>query len=356
MLSYKDTPVVLNGHRVMTLTMVGIIVERFLAMALHARRGFGALAWHDVSSVTLRNVYVNGWKRAKAEVQVLRRDAEVALRIAIAICERLEKFGFRLLDAIIPQLDASGKSCGEHDLIGERKPLRGKSSIEVKCRTIKKDHYRKTVRRQIQNLAWKLWPAAVRKPNHGWAERVVVMVEFAHAEDDVWDAIRCESLLVGADNDPESWKPLFGWGNEPPLAPRQPQSTLSTHSVQERIPVVSTTRLRTGPVENGPIRVPQVEATRKRKFEASYAKVRKCQLHDQEMGSVSDLLVDMKTPAAIRAKPTLGEKMPRWANSFQWPPHSWASTPQLRSKTGGGKWGKAATKAALNDIHGFLDR
>jgi hypothetical protein len=335
----------------MTLTMVGIVVESFLALALHARRGFGALAWHDVPSVTLRNVYVNGCKRAKAELQVLRRDAEVALRIAIRVCERLEKFGYRLLDAIIPQLDASGKSRGEHDLIGERKPLRGKSSIEVKCRTIKKDHFRKTVRRQIQNLACKLWPEAVRKPNHGWAERVVVLVEFSHPEDEMCDEIRCESLLVGADNNPENWKPLFGWGGEPALAPREPQST---QSVQEQAPVVRTTRPRTLPVENGPIRVTHVEAMRKRKFEASYAKVRKCQLHSHEMGSVSDLLSDMKTPAADRAKPTLGEKMPRWAKSFQWPSHSWASTPQFRSRTGGGKQGKAATKDALNDIHGYL--
>ena len=96
------------------------------------------------------------------------------------------------------------------------------------------------------------------------------------------------------------------------------------------------------------------ERARKRKFEALYADVRKCSHYRQEMGSASDLLIAMETPAAKRARPTLGEKLNGWAKKWHWPAHSWAKKPELRSRTGGGKNGIAATKDALDDIHRHL--
>ena len=69
-------------------------------------------------------------------------------------------------------------------------------------------------------------------------------------------------------------------------------------------------------------------------------------LYNKEMGSISDLLGSMATPAAKRAKPTIGEKLSGWAVRFRWPAHSWAQTPRLGSKAGGGKGRYAANKQA----------
>ena len=64
------------------------------------------------------------------------------------------------------------------------------------------------------------------------------------------------------------------------------------------------------------------------------------------MGSISDLLGSMATPAAKRAKPTIGEKLSGWAVRFRWLVLSWAQTPRLGSKAGGGTGGYAASKQA----------
>ena len=88
------------------------------------------------------------------------------------------------------------------------------------------------------------------------------------------------------------------------------------------------------------------ERQRKRAFETLYGGVRKVDLYNKEMGSISDLLGGMATHAAKRAKPTIGEKVRGWAVRFRWPAHSWAQTPRLGSKSGGGKGGYAASKQA----------
>ena len=77
----------------------------------------------------------------------------------------------------------------------------------------------------------------------------------------------------------------------------------------------------------------QQERGRKRAFEALYAKVRKVRFHNVEMGSISDLLSNMVTPAAKGAKPTIGEKLRGWAGRFRWPARSWAQTTRLSSNS-----------------------
>ena len=96
------------------------------------------------------------------------------------------------------------------------------------------------------------------------------------------------------------------------------------------------------------------EIARKRKFDAICTKIRTCNLYDKAMGSVADVVTEMATPAAKRAKSTLHQKMPVWSKKFNWPGRSWTRTPQFRSRTGGGKWGLAATMEALEDIHRHL--
>ena len=361
MVKHSDVDIKLNGTVVTFLCVVGFAVESFLARAIHARKGFGALRWHHVPTVTVRDAVVNGRCRKEIEVAVPRDAAELALRVAQAVCERLRKAGVLLLDAIIPQLNDAAEnpqdrkaSAGEHDLIGERMPLNGLSSIEVKVRTVKKEHFLPIVRKQIQNLAYKLWPAATAKASHGWAERVVVLVQFADAKNQDWGRIFCDSLMAGRENLQENWKPLFGWGGSlPPFQGRAPgQQQLQRSQAQQPSPQPT----RSQPAAPRPAVITPQERQRKRAFESIYANVRKVELHNQEMGSVSDLLSGMRTPAAKRAKPTIGEKIRGWADRFGWPAHSWAQSPKFRSKNGGGRWGFAASQGALDDVHRHLNK
>ena len=84
--------------------------------------------------------------------------------------------------------------------------------------------------------------------------------------------------------------------------------------------------------------------------------MRKVELYNKEMGSISDLLSAMTNPAAKNAKPTIGEKLGGWATRFGWPARSWVQTPRLASRTGGGKNVYAASKQALDDIHCHLNK
>ena len=93
---------------------------------------------------------------------------------------------------------------------------------------------------------------------------------------------------------------------------------------------------------------------RKRAFDALGAKARKVHPHNVEVGSVSDLLSIMVTPAAKRFKPTIREKLRGWAGRFRWPARSWAQTTRLSSNTEGGRQGYAASKGALDNTHRHL--
>ena len=176
-----------------------------------------------------------------------------------------------------------------------------------------------------------------------WAERVCVLVEFPAPDAEQW-VMRCEALPATAANAPENWQPVFGW------TARAVASVSATPKAKAKPQPKAKPKPKPQPA---PATVVSI-AARKRAFEALYAKGRTCELHGKHMGSVSDFLVNLDTPAAKRKKPTLGEHMPRWATRFQWPPRSWLRTPRFSSSTGGGRDGIAATKAALEDIHQVL--
>ena len=343
MCDYSDTAhkIFLNGYLVRSLTIIGIAAEYFWKLAIHDRRGFNCLSWSDVESVELRDVVVNDRNRSLVEVSVPRRDAEIALQLAHAVVELLEQKGFRMLDAIVPQRDASGNKVGEHDLVAERSGPSGKSSIEIKCRTILDDRRRDEVRRQVQKDAYKWWPTAIARPRHGWGERACVLVEFRSRDADNSFAIRCETLPADLPNEAPNWKPLVGWRS------RLTNST-GASSAQAPAPKWAPTRPASQPADQIAI------AARKRAFSSIYAKCRSCTLYGQEMRSVSDMVTDMDTAAAKRARPTIGERMPVWAKRFKWAPRSWARTPHMASRTGGGRKGIAASKVALEDIHTAL--
>jgi hypothetical protein len=345
---YVEDTIVLNTKRVTVLAVVGLAVEVFLALAYHARKGFNDLKWHFVKSVTFRDVSVNGVRRSQAEVKVPPELAERALKIAFKICVRLEKFGFRLLDAVVKELDPKRTCVGEHDLIGERKGLAGKSSLEIKLRTIKKEDFEDTVRKQVQKLAFhgssgRFWPTAVAKPNHPWAERVLVLAIFRNPLADDFE-IRCEALPAQAKCQPDNWQNLFGWEITP-----SPKRAASPRTPPPAAPAASNRASTTDS---------SAERTRKRKFDEIYSSIRTHTLYNTEMGSVSDLLGEMVrrdgSEKAKRAKPTIGERIPGWAKTFSWPARSWAFSPHFRSLTAGGMNGYCASKDALNDIHKHL--
>ena len=343
----------LGKQRVFVLAIIGLAVESFLALAYHSRRGFDVLRWFNVKSVTFRKCSVNGVNKTAADVEVDRTMAERALRIARAIAERLGRFGFRLLDAIVPEYDSWKVSVGEHDLIGDRKGLTGKSSVEVKLRTIQKDHYVETVRKQVRAEAYhgtskRFWTTAIEKPQHEWAERVVVMVVFASPLAETFDIV-CEALPAASLPTAANWSPLFGWPSVKPPAPAPPTRVVA--AVPKGSP-------RTRPAATASSADGLADRQRKRKIDELYSKVRRYTVHEQEMGSVSDFLNGMAKDgksAAKRAKPTLGEKMPRWKARFTWPAYSYVKSPKFRSLTGGGKEGYGATKAAPSDMYRQLE-
>ena len=182
-------------------------------------------------------------------------------------------------------------------------------------------------------------------------ERVVLLVEFTGAMDEEWDAMRCDSSLVGLDNKPENWDPLFGWeGSLPPAKG-------ASKALPAQCALPARTLDRTPPAELDPPPATPLERQRKRKFETLYRGVHRCTLYGSEMGAVKDMIVamcDEGVPAAKRTRNTVGEKITGWSQRWSWPAHSWTKTPKFSSKGGGGKWGLAATKNALNDSHRHL--
>ena len=328
MVDFKETKIYQNGYLVTALVVLGVAVEYFLKLAFKERRGLNCLAWSDVPVVEMRRVEINGRKRASVDVDVPRGVAESALRLARALVAKLELHGCRVLDAVVPQR-RKGLFAREHDLVVERAGVRGRSSVEVKNRTVLKANKRQTWRRQAQQQAFQLWPAA----KNSYAERMCVFVEWGPGEPTQWRAINCDVLSGDVPDTPENWKPFFGWAGA--LAPKA----------------------RARPKASAASGITSAEQARKRKFDALYPTLRKGTVHGKEMASVSDLLRDMArtgSEKAKKARPTIGEKMPVWARRYRWAAKTWGQSSALSSRTGGGIDGWGATRQALSDLHEAL--
>lgn len=147
-LSYFDVRLFVGGYRVKQLLVVSLGAERYWRLAFHDRRGMHSLKWSDVQTVQVRDVCridgVGKTRRVKkfseVAIKLTRADSELALRVAHAVVNLVEAAGYRILDAIVPQRDQSGKCVGEHDLICEKLRQDGggrtMSSFEVKLRII----------------------------------------------------------------------------------------------------------------------------------------------------------------------------------------------------------------------------
>ena len=121
------------------LRFVSFVAESFWKLAFGGRRGLNGLLPSSVPSVKLSDVKVVGSTELVGEVEfaVGEVDAALALKIARAAVVALEDLSYRVLDAVVPDTDKDGKY-SEHDLLVERRGQPGTSSVEVKCKTIKK--------------------------------------------------------------------------------------------------------------------------------------------------------------------------------------------------------------------------
>jgi hypothetical protein len=341
MVNYREVGLSVNGFEVKQLCVVGLAAERFWHEAFHQRRGLSSLRWSDVTSVDLLDVVRKddagrSRKHGRLQVDLTPADSQLALRVARAVAERLEE-DFRILDAIVDQKDDRNISVGVHDLVCERReaPM-GLTSVEVKLRRITSDGLMPKMRKQVQDQAWKLWPAARADKDTEWAERLCLVVRWGPSDPLAlggWKSMHAEVVSAGAaSNAPVHWKPLWGWRGQAasPEARARAQAKAKALAKEQA----------------------KAKAQAKLRFERAYNKCRQAkQQRGKEMRSVSDLLNAVDSPKSKRVRPTINQKMPVWSRKFSWPPNSWARDPACGSRKGGGIPGYVASYAALNDIY-----
>ena len=276
----------------------------------------------------------------------------LALRAARAVVKLVEQ-RYRVVDAIVEQRDAKGKRMGEHDLLcEEREPAAasalGLASWESKFRHIETGKLLKDERRQLQEEAWKLWPAAKLDTEYKYVERVVLLLRW-YGEKDLfnlgdWKEVYAEAVSSTVEeNKPERWEPLFGWKRSLPSAAQLQEDARAKAAAQAVVKAEAAA----------------LTASR-RAFKVFYNQCRKCVKHGKEMRSISDLLCKMGTAKAKKVKPTIGEKLrpgktkKSWPQKWQWKPKTWGTDASCGSKCGGGSGGHVATEDALFDIYCFV--
>lgn len=348
-LDFRDVKLFVDGERVKQLFVVSLAAERYWWLAFHQRRGLNALKWSDVQSVEVRSVLrVDGSgktarkrKFARVQVALTRDDSDLALRAAKAVCKLVEGKGYRILDAIVPQRAVGDLDGGEHDLKCEQPVKDGLSSFEIKFRRVTTAKLLPKVRRQIQQQAWKLWPAAQASAKENWCERVVVLLRWCSDDPNAvgdWTDTYAEAVSAGAeDNSPENWKPLWGWPAQLPSARQMQAKARAAAAAKAKAKADAKARAKV-----------------KKTFDKHYAKCRRCVKYGKEMRSVSDLLCIVDSVKSKKVKPTIGQKMPVWQKRWRWPAHSWGQDKSCGSTTGGGRSGYCATYEALSDVYAFV--
>ena len=348
-LDFRDVKLYVDGERVQQLFVVSLAAERFWWLAFHERRGMNALDWSDVQSVEVRSVLridgsgQNARRRKFARVQVAltREDSRLAYRAARAVCKLIEGKGYRILDAIVHQRAVGDLDGGEHDLKCECPDKDGLSSFEIKFRRVTTAKLLPTVRRQIQQLAWHLWPAAQAGAKENWTERVVVLLRWRSDDPNAlgdWTDTYADVVSARAkDNCPEDWGPLWGWPARLPSA--------SHVKAKKRAAAAAKAKA---------IAEAKARAKVKKTFDKHYAQIRRCMKYGKEMGSVSDLLSIVNSVECKKVKSTIGQKMPVWQKKWKWPARSWGQDKSCSSVTGGGREGYCAAYQALSDVYDFV--
>ena len=174
-----------------------------------ANLGNGPRNQASVDVVLLNNITVNDRKRSgQVEFQVSEADATLALSIARSAVEALEDLGYRIVDAVVPDTKKNGDR-GEHDLLAERRGQTALSSIEIKCKTIKRpEKLLEKARSEMREDAKQLFH------EQRFTERVVLMFEYGGGPlENGWNMLRIESLSAAGE-----WRSLRGWGGATAIA------------------------------------------------------------------------------------------------------------------------------------------
>ena len=226
-IDFRTTSLRIGQNRVTQLRVVGLAAEAFWRKAFHERKGMNALVSGDVTTVELRKVFVGNRKHEKLNVALSRDDAQLALGAARAVCDLIERNGFRILDAVVPQRIGQGRIVGEHDLVCERREgFGGRSSFEIKFRRVLNDRSLPLVRSQLREEAWRMCGHG-NGLGRGFVERVCLLLRWGPGASDPfalgsWSASFAEARVVegGAD-----WKVLWGWPREIPASQKQSRTT-----------------------------------------------------------------------------------------------------------------------------------
>lgn len=352
-LTYRLLKLYVDGHRIKQLFVVSLAVEKLWKLAFHDKRGLNSLRCGDIKTVVARNViqitgadHSKDWrKRSSVELELTPDDANLAFRVAHGVVDLIENAGSRIFDAIVPQLNKARKRVGEHDLKCEEKGGSGIESWEVKLRNVVSGKLLPKVRKQIQELSWKLWPAAQEDPDTNWTKRVCLLLRWQDSDRQMtvsenWVASYAESIPGTAEsNSPDQWKPLWGW--------KASMQSAAAKKAKAKAKVLAKNRLQAQA---------KAKAQALKEFDCLWVKCRRVVISAKEMRSVSDMLIRVKTAKSTRIKPNLHQRLPSYAKKWSWPAMSFAQDESSKcgSTTGGGRQGWVATYKAMHDIFEFV--
>ena len=151
----------------------GIVVEWFWYLAFgRPRRGLYSLEPTDVAEVEVWNVRNadSGVEHKSAVASVTPEDARLALRAATLVVEAVEKTGLRIIEA----MPAGPPRQGDHDLVVERRGVRGRGGMEVKLMQVR-DALENARQRDRASAAGSPCWVNCRKTREGFVERFLAI-------------------------------------------------------------------------------------------------------------------------------------------------------------------------------------
>ena len=203
----------------------------------------------------------------------------------------------------------------------------GKYSVELKLRRVCSDGFRVKLRNDLRAAALDMFQAVVQRSKGQWAGRVLLLVEFCRGAPTHWTAVRGDWYLQAT----EEWKGMFGW-----LGARRPSLAAPRSLPQPASQPASS-------------RPPQQLLRRCDAAIRSITSSGQIKVNSKPMWSINAFLQQVGTPAAKRALPTIGERLPRWKKRKGWADDELGQQPRKRGKPGGSP-AHQATEQVLRDI------
>ena len=214
-LNYREDVIKVNGLRVTSLTMVGLLAEKLPSMARDAHINMHMLREADVSNYLL--VVLDNLRGAR-KVGLEEADKTLALKVAVEVRENLRNVDLSIVDSCVEVRTQGGRKLGEHDLIVQveygKGALKRFLSVELKLRRLWTRDETEKRRVQLREECVGQRPASTR--NCSWWQqeqgkysgRLLVLVLFPdRAESSKVFKVNCDMLLDGE----ARFRPLFGW-------------------------------------------------------------------------------------------------------------------------------------------------